>query len=158
MVLLVNNLIKHQLAGGSSLQCQLLGLSRSTLYYRPCGPGDERLAANWHCAGVSLETVRRAILLGSVRKSMRLIDRPGGEPVRRLRYFAGLLEEVRTEESFPAQCWQHLEFNLRCCERLWRDGRAEAPEGARPDLERADLFGGARKPSSAAGVETEETG
>ena len=44
--------------------------------------------------------MRRAILLGSVRKSMSLLDRPDGEPVRSLRYFASLLAEVRTE-SFP---------------------------------------------------------
>ena len=46
------------------------------------GPADERLAADWQRAGVSLATVQRAILLGSVRKSMSLLDRPDGEPVR----------------------------------------------------------------------------
>ena len=76
------------------------------------GPADERLAADWQRAGVPLEMVRRAILLGSVRKSMSLLDRPGGEPVRSLRYFASLLEEVRTE-SFPDSYWRHIEFNLR---------------------------------------------
>ena len=40
------------------------------------GTADERLAADWQRAGVALETVRRAILLGSVRKSMSLLDRP----------------------------------------------------------------------------------
>ena len=63
--------------------------------------------------------MRRAIPLGSVRKSMSLLDRPVGEPVRSLRYFAGLLEEVCTE-SFAAPYWRHLEFNLSRCERLWR--------------------------------------
>ncbi len=46
------------------------------------GPADERLAADWQRAGVSLETVRRAILLGSVRQLTSMIDRPGSEPVR----------------------------------------------------------------------------
>ena len=104
-----------------------------------------------------LETVRRAILLGSVRKSMSLLDRPGGEPVRSLRYFASLLEEVRTE-SFPATYWQHLEFNLRQCERLGGDRRGEAPGSACPDLEQADPSGAVRKPSSAAGKARKETG
>ena len=54
---------------------------------------------------MSLATVQQAILLGSVRKSMRLLDRPDGEPVRSLRCFASLLEEVRAE-SFPASYWQ----------------------------------------------------
>ena len=55
--------------------------------------------------------MRRAILLGSVRKSMSLLDRPGEEPARSLRYFAGPLDEVRTK-SFPVSHWRHLEFNL----------------------------------------------
>ena len=45
-----------------------------------------------------------AILLGSVRKSMSLLDRLDGGPVLSLRYFASLLGEVRTE-SFPAGTW-----------------------------------------------------
>ena len=101
------------------------------------GPADERLAADWQRAGVPLETVRRAILLGSVRKSMSLLDRPGGEPVRSLSYFAGLVEEVRTE-SFPAAYWRHAEFNLRRCERHWRDRRLEQAGGACSDLAQAD--------------------
>lgn len=63
------------------------------------GAADKRLTADWRRAGVSLETVRRTILLGSVRKSIGLLDRPGGEPIRSLRYFASLLEEVRAETS-----------------------------------------------------------
>ena len=68
--------------------------------------------------------MRRAILLGSLRKSMSLLDRPGGKPVRTLRYFAGLLEEVRTE-SFPPSYCQQFEFNLSRCERLWRNRPVE---------------------------------
>lgn len=93
------------------------------------GPADARLAADWQREGVSLETVRRAILLGSVRKSLSLLDRPDGEPVRSLHYFASLLEEVR-RESFPDSYWQHLEFNLRRCERLDLDRRHPSGETA----------------------------
>ena len=101
------------------------------------GPEDERLAAEWHSAGVALETVRRAILLGSVRKSMSLLDRPGGEPVQSLRYFTSLVEEVRAE-SFPAAYWRHVEFNLRRCERHWQDQRLDQGGSACPDLEQAN--------------------
>ena len=93
------------------------------------GPADARLAADWQREGVSLETVRRAVLLGSVRKSLSLLDRPDGEPVRSLHYFASLLEEVR-RESFPDSYWQHLEFNLRRCERLDLDRRHPSGETA----------------------------
>ena len=121
------------------------------------GSDDERLAADWHRAGVSLATVQRAILLGSVRKSMSLLDRPDGEPVRSLRYFASLLQEVRTE-SFPASYWQHLVFNLRRCERIAEVRRAEAAKSACPDLAQADPPGAVRGPSPATGEARKETG
>ena len=121
------------------------------------GPADERLAADWQRAGVSLATVQRAILLGSVRKSMSLLDRPDGEPVRSLRYFASLLQEVRTE-SFPASYWQHLVFNLRRCERIAEVRRAEAAKSACPDLAQADPPGAVRGPSPATGEARKETG
>ena len=121
------------------------------------GPADERLAADWQRAGVSLVTVQRAILLGSVRKSMSLLDRPDGESVRSLRYFASLLEEVRTE-SFPAAYWQHLEFNLRRCERLGQVRRAEAAGSACPDLAQADPSGAVPGASSVTGEARKETG
>ena len=124
----------------------------------PFGAADDRLAADWHRAGVSLETVRRAILLGSVRKSMILIDRPDSEPVRALRYFESLLDEV-LDDSLPASYWRHLEFNLDRCEQYWRDRPATAPGSARPDLEQASLPGGGPSPSPATGQEQDgETG
>ena len=119
------------------------------------GPDDERLAADWHRAGVSLATVQRAILLGSVRKSMSRIDRQDGEPVRSLRYFASLVEEVRTE-SYPESYWQHLELSLLRCERLGQARRAEASGGACPDLAQADASGAAPGPSSATGADSRE--
>ena len=121
------------------------------------GLADERLAADWHGAGVSLETVRRAILLGSVRKSISLLDRPDGEPVRSLRYFASLLEEVRTE-SFPDSYWQHVEFNLRHCERLGPDRHAEAAGSACSNLAPAGPPTAVWDPSSTAGEARKETG
>ena len=96
--------------------------------------------------------------LGSVRKSMSMLDRPGGEPVPSPRNFAGLLEEVRTE-SFPPSYWRHVGFSLRRCERLWRNRPVEGTGSARPDLAQADSSGGTRKPSSAAQVgDKKETG
>ena len=99
-------------------------------------PADERLAAGWHARGVPLETVRRAILLGCVRKSMALIDRPAAQPVRRLRYFEAVLQEVQ-HDSFPAAYWQHLEFNLGRCEDYWRRHPEAAPGRAWPKMEQA---------------------
>ena len=67
---------------------------------------------------------QRAILLGCVRRSMSLLDHPRCEPVRSLRYFASLVEEVRTE-SFLDSCWPHPQFSLRRCERVRQDRRAK---------------------------------
>ncbi len=100
------------------------------------GPADERLAAGWHARGVPLATVRHAILLGSVRKSLSLIDRPATQPVPRLRYFEPLLREVQ-RERFPAAYWQHLEFNLGRCEDYWQRHPEAAPGHAWPKMEQA---------------------
>ena len=106
---------------------------------------------------MSLETVRRAILLGSVRKSMSLLDRPGGEPVRSLRYFTSLVEEVRTE-SFPDFYWQHLEFHLRHCERAQEGRQAQSSASACPNLAQAGSAGAAQCPSSGTEEARKETG
>lgn len=94
------------------------------------GAADRRLAADWQRAGVPLEDVRRAILLGSVRKALTLLDHPSQQPIRSLHYFERLLEEVR-EESFPPGYWQHLECNLKRCEQHGPAGPESAPGRAR---------------------------
>ena len=86
------------------------------------GPDDEQLARAWHAAGVDLTAVRRAILLGSVRKQVSLLARAGGQPVRSLQYFEPLLREVQGA-AWPAAYWQHLEHSLRGYE---RDGQKQA--------------------------------
>lgn len=97
------------------------------------GPADARLAADWHAAGVPLESARRAILLGCARKSLTLLGRPGGQPVRSLRYFEPLLREVE-RERFPEAYWRHLAFNLDRCEDYWQRQPEAAPGAARPNL------------------------
>ena len=101
-------------------------------------PSDERLAAAWQARGIEFETVRRAWLLGCTRKSFSLLDRPSAAPIRSLRYFAPLLEEVLAE-SFPPDYWNHLQFNLGRCEQHWRRKPETAPGRARPNLEQAGL-------------------
>ena len=62
-------------------------------FLRPCcvrstfGSADERLAIRWHRAGVPLPDVRRAILLGSTRESLAMVNRNSSDPVAILRYF-----------------------------------------------------------------------
>ena len=66
-----------QISSRMSLACAGCS-SQPSCVQDPFGPANERLATNWHREGV-LGRVRRAILLGSVRKSMPLIDHPDGE-------------------------------------------------------------------------------
>jgi predicted transcriptional regulator len=99
-------------------------------------PSDARLAAAWHARGIAFESVWHAWLLGCTRKSCSLIDRPSAAPIRSLRYFAPLLEEVLAE-NFPPHYWTHLQFNLRRCEDHWRRNPATAPGRARPNLQQA---------------------
>ena len=101
-------------------------LARPSCVQGPFTAADERLAEAWHRAGIPLETVRRALLLGCLRKSFALIDRPDAQPIGSLRYFEGPLEEVRGS-SFPAAYWQHVESNLERCEQHWRSQPATAP-------------------------------
>lgn len=86
-----------------------------------------------------LESVRWAILLGSVSNSM------------------SLLEEVRAQ-TFPDSYRQHLEYSLRRGERTGVERRSEAEEDACPDLAQAEASGTARSPSSMAEAERRETG
>ena len=122
------------------------------------GSADERLARDWQRAGVPPETVRRAILPGSVSKSMGLPDRPAGNRCAACATSRARWKETRTE-SFPASYWQHLEFSLRRCERVWRQRTAAADHRTRLDLEQASPPRTGRAASSATAVgDREETG
>ena len=103
-----------------------------------CNADDERLAQAWQRSGVSLETVRRAILLGCTRKSMALLDQPRAQPIRSLYYFQALLQEVLAE-TYPRSYWQHLRDHLeRCEQRCAQAERSAAPQPACPNLTPAE--------------------
>ncbi len=118
---------------------------------------DERLAAQWYRAGVDLERVEQAILLGSVRKSLALLEDPDGEPVRSLAYFRNLLEELR-EHPFPLAYGEHLERHLAHCEQCWRERPELAPGSAGSDLAPARPGKGSPRPASEADSPDRETG
>lgn len=88
------------------------------------GPADRSLATQWQRQQIPIETVRRAIQLGCLRKSCSMLNLPQSQPIRSLRYFQGLLQEVR-ELAAPDAYWQYVEFSLRRYERLWRSRQAQ---------------------------------
>jgi hypothetical protein len=91
-------------------------------------PADERLALDLDRRGVSLEQLQRAIWLGCARKYVAMLNGQAPLPISSLRYFVGLVEEVRQTET-PASYWQHVRSKADQLERQWlqRHGRDAVP-------------------------------
>jgi hypothetical protein len=80
---------------------------------------DEKLAAQLYQNGVPIVEVERAILLGSVRKYVALLNNQGGTPITTLHYFAALFTEVRQEVS--EQYWRYVAYKVLSLERRFGD-------------------------------------
>jgi hypothetical protein len=80
---------------------------------------DEKLAAEWYRAGVPLDQVQRAILMGCARKYVTLFNHPSGSPITCLQYFAGIVQEVATLEM-SLDYWRYLTARMRKMESQWR--------------------------------------
>lgn len=118
-------------SAGTAAEAEYLAGVREALDRPLCvqarfGRRERRLARAWRRDGVPLRDVRRAILLGSVRRSMAMINSGRREPIVSLRYFEGNLEEVRQGE-WPEGYWRHLEWHLERCEEHWSRPRPLAP-------------------------------
>jgi hypothetical protein len=95
---------------------------------------DTKLAAEWYRAGVSLDQVQRAILLGCARKYVALFNHPGGSPITSLQYFAGIVQEVATTEM-SLDYWRYLAARIRKMETQWRAHANLAPATPAPNTE-----------------------
>lgn len=89
---------------------------------------DEKLVGELFRKGVPIENVERAILLGSLRKYVALLNHGHGTPITTLHYFTGLFEEVHHLE-ISTQYWDYVAYKLRGLEQRWRNSR---PEDTRP--------------------------
>jgi len=78
---------------------------------------DEKIATELFQSGVSITDVEHAILLGSLRKYVALINNGRGTPITSLRYFAALFDEVKQDIS-PGY-WEHVARRVRDVERQW---------------------------------------
>lgn len=78
---------------------------------------DEKIATELFHAGVDIADVEHAILLGSLRKYVALINNGRGTPITSLRYFAALFDEVKHDIS-PSY-WVHVARRVRDAERQW---------------------------------------
>jgi hypothetical protein len=103
---------------------------KKLLQPRPCiqtvfSTADEILARSWFQQGLSLARIERAILLGCVRKyaSWRNHSRQG--PIRSLRYFKSVLDELDQQNVGP-DYWNYLRLRLDRMEKLWNQDRNPA--------------------------------
>jgi len=87
---------------------------------------DEKLAAKWYQAGVPLDQVQRAILMGCARKYVALFNHNGGSPITSLEYFTGIVEEVCKLEM-SLDYWRYLAARTRKMESQWRAHANLAP-------------------------------
>ena len=87
-------------------------------------PADERLAQDPNRRGISLEQLQRAIWLGCARKYVAMLNGQLPMLITSLRYFTGLIEEVRQTDT-PDSYWQHVRSKTNQLERQWlrRPGR-----------------------------------
>lgn len=83
------------------------------------GAADEKLAGDWYRAGISIDVVGRAFLLGCARKYVSLFNHEGGSPVTSLFYFAVLVEEVAGME-LNLNYWRYLAARVKKMEAQWR--------------------------------------
>jgi hypothetical protein len=97
-------------------------------------PADDRLAAEWNRKGVPVERVERAILLGTLRKYVALINHGGGTPITTLHYFRHLVDEVGQIQISPGY-WRYVAYRIADFERRWR---ALIPRSDRPTAQPED--------------------
>lgn len=79
---------------------------------------DEDCATQLYHRGLSLQDAERAILLGSLRKYVALINHGQGTPITTLRYFTALFEEVKS--GIPPGYWTHVARRVEQVEQQWR--------------------------------------
>lgn len=87
---------------------------------------DERLALDLNRRGVSLEHLQRAIWLGCARKYVAMLNGQPAMPITSLRYFIGLIEEVRQTDT-PDGYWQHVRWKADQLQRRWLQQGGPAP-------------------------------
>ena len=87
---------------------------------------DERIAVALYRRGITLVHLQRAIWLGCARKYLAMLNGQPPMPITSLRYFIGLVEEVRQTDT-PDAYWQHVRLKADQLERQWLQRDSLAP-------------------------------
>ncbi len=93
---------------------------------------DSRLAGSWHAAGVALDDVEQAILLGCGRKYVSWLNGGGGEPIGSLNYFVPILQEVQ-QNSLSAQYREFNRIQVGKLEKRWLASRSATVDGGQAE-------------------------
>ena len=87
---------------------------------------DEKIAVELHRRGVQLEQMARAILLGSARKYVAMINAGVRAPITSLQYFADVIDEV-IRSPIPESYWEPLRAKVTRMEQRWLQAHAAKP-------------------------------
>lgn len=87
---------------------------------------DEKIAVQLHRRGVHLEQMMRAILLGSARKYVAMINAGVRAPITSLQYFADVIDEV-IRSPIPESYWEPLRARVTRMEKQWLQAHAANP-------------------------------
>jgi hypothetical protein len=80
---------------------------------------DESITSDLYDRGVSLEQIRRAILLGCARKYVSMINGQTRMRISSLQYFVPLVDEVMAS-AVPESYWEPLRRKVEQMEQRWR--------------------------------------
>jgi hypothetical protein len=84
---------------------------------------DEKIAAELHRRGVQLDQVSRAILLGSARKYVSMLNAEARAPITTMKYFADVIDEV-IRSPIPESYWDPLRAKVTRMEQRWLQSQA----------------------------------
>jgi hypothetical protein len=85
---------------------------------------DEAITSGLYDRGVSLEQIRRAILLGCARKYVSMINGQTRTRISSLQYFVPIVDEV-TASAIPESYWEPLQRKVEQMEQRWRQTQPE---------------------------------
>jgi hypothetical protein len=91
----------------------------STCVQASFSAADEKMAAGLYRRGVSLEMIARAILLGSARKYVSMLNADVRTPIASLEYFADVIDEV-IRSPIPESYWEPLRSKVARMEQQWQ--------------------------------------
>jgi hypothetical protein len=119
---------KTTLSPGSEQAC-FIGAVRDLFLAPACvravfTAADEAITSDLYDRGVSLEQIRRAILLGCARKYASMINGQTRMRISSLNYFVPLVDEVMAS-AIPESYWESLRRKVGQMEQRWQQTKLE---------------------------------